>query len=397
MRVFAWLSGLEIPPKEGMHRQTLSVLAGLRSRGFTVRIQAECRSLAPGGRSSVIFDGLDIDLVGVSASYPIRLFARHLRWYWLSRFLRIPCDLPDFADFDVVFVEGVALLPLLPDVKQAGYPVLFSSIDAWSLRQSRLSLLAPFGFKRFALFAYASFMRMVESRYFSDGFVHVYSDLDADYLRRLYSLGENVVAIPTLRAESGVVQCVDSLWFRVDRCPRVVIWGDLSLPQISSDFQRFLYSVIEPVAAENPGFECVVIGRVSASYVSENFYIGDCVRYFSWAEDISGLLGSSDVLICLDRSGTGLKNRVIEGLCHGIPLLLSPAAAEGVGVEHGVSAMIYSGFDDAIACLRQLIASPTLAADLATEGKKLFDSRFDRHVVLDGWQQLLQVTSRSRS
>lgn len=59
-----------------------------------------------------------------------------------------------------------------------------------------------------------------------------------------------------------------------------------------------------------------------------------------WVADVSEVYASCRVFIAPLQSGAGIKGKVLGALAHGVPCVLSPVAAEGIPLNHGVDAHI---------------------------------------------------------
>lgn len=61
----------------------------------------------------------------------------------------------------------------------------------------------------------------------------------------------------------------------------------------------------------------------------------DLVDPVGFVQDIADAYDSHRVFVAPLRSGAGIKGKVLSALAHGIPCVLTPTAAEGIGLRHG--------------------------------------------------------------
>jgi glycosyltransferase involved in cell wall biosynthesis len=81
---------------------------------------------------------------------------------------------------------------------------------------------------------------------------------------------------------------------------------------------------------------------------------GEDVRILGHVPSLLPLYEQARVFVAPLRYGAGLKGKILEALGRGIPLVTTSIGAEGIGLEHGVTAMIAdddNAFAEAVARL----------------------------------------------
>jgi glycosyltransferase involved in cell wall biosynthesis len=66
----------------------------------------------------------------------------------------------------------------------------------------------------------------------------------------------------------------------------------------------------------------------------------DDVIVEGYIEDVADIYNTCKVFVAPLLTGAGIKGKVIDGLAHGTPSVLSPIAAEGTPLRHGLEVMI---------------------------------------------------------
>lgn len=66
----------------------------------------------------------------------------------------------------------------------------------------------------------------------------------------------------------------------------------------------------------------------------------DDVRVRGWVADLSGLLGQVRLTVAPLRYGAGFKGKVATSMAHGVPAVITPSAAEGMGLADGDGVMV---------------------------------------------------------
>jgi len=82
--------------------------------------------------------------------------------------------------------------------------------------------------------------------------------------------------------------------------------------------------------------------RIYGSDISDRIHdlAADDVIIEGWVADVAQVYSSCRVFIAPLRSGAGIKGKVVGALAFGVPCVLSPLAAEGIGIRDGQEALI---------------------------------------------------------
>jgi len=136
----------------------------------------------------------------------------------------------------------------------------------------------------------------------------------------------------------------------------------------------FADEVMGLLAAERPDIALAIYGAG----------MGDKVRALA-AANIDPVGYVADVADAYDRhrvfvapllSGAGIKGKVLSALSHGVPTVLSPVAAEGVGLRHGHDCMIAVTPRDWVDAIGALYDDAALWAQVSENGRAYVAERF---------------------
>lgn len=107
---------------------------------------------------------------------------------------------------------------------------------------------------------------------------------------------------------------------------------------------------------------------------------GDHVLVTGHVPDLRPWLARATVYVCPLRLGAGIRNKVLEALAAGCPLLATPLSVEGIALRHGEEALLAER-EDFAAALRRLLADAALRERLARAGRRLVETNH-------GWNQV---------
>jgi len=105
--------------------------------------------------------------------------------------------------------------------------------------------------------------------------------------------------------------------------------------------------------------------------------------------DVRPYLARATAFVCPLRLGAGLKNKVLEALAMGIPVVATPLSVDGISVQHGESALVASPETIAEETIR-LLNDAALQAKLSQNGRRLIEERYSWHSVANQYEALMR-------
>lgn len=102
--------------------------------------------------------------------------------------------------------------------------------------------------------------------------------------------------------------------------------------------------------------------------------------------DLFEFLRSCDVFVAPMRFVAGLQTKVLEALAVGIPVVTTPLVNRGLRAKSGVHLLLASDPSESAEAIVRIVRDPTLARELAREGRQLVRDRFRWEVVLERFE-----------
>lgn len=109
--------------------------------------------------------------------------------------------------------------------------------------------------------------------------------------------------------------------------------------------------------------------------------------------DLVPYLQQAAVFVSPLRFGAGIKNKVLEALAAGLPVVGTSLSFDGIAVEDGQSALI-APLDQLAEAVNRLLDDAELAGTLAAGGRALIESRYTWTQVAEAYEQLYQSAGR---
>jgi len=218
--------------------------------------------------------------------------------------------------------------------------------------------------------------------------VHVVSPVDADYLMRR-NPGANNVEVISLCAEPEFLglplehpHCAD----RIKRQAVIVTSGNLREAYIAEPVVQFIKSGFTEIKSIWPDVSLIVIGAGASKKYARAMEAESNVRLIPWVDNYVDAIRKADILIFLDKSGSGMKTRVIQALAAGKPVVGTKTALEGIKVTDGIDAFLCSSVGDIVQIIRRLIEDSELRIKVGFSARELVKKYYERSIIGEKWE-----------
>jgi polysaccharide biosynthesis protein PslH len=309
---------------------------------------------------------------------------------WVLRSPEVLAALRRVQGFDVAIVDHAHCGALSPELEAAGIPWLF---DAANVEHSVLSQISgalgnPVTRARFALDARK--FRALERRLVTRAAVSVaVSAEDAAALRALHP-GSRVEVIQT-GVDLGYFIFHDHT---TARDSQLLLTGTLGYyPNL--DACRWLIEEIMPRLRRRIPTATVTLVGGSVPPELQAVDAGTTgVRLVGPVPDVRPYMEAADVFVIPLRLGGGIRLKAMEALASGIPIVATPLAVEGLGIEEAGLAQLASDADGLAAAVERTLTDSSLRARLVAEGRRHVEQRFDFDRIAVEFRQTLAEIAR---
>lgn len=399
IKVLFLLQDIPYPPSCGANTKVFNILRHLSRKGF------QCDILCFGdGPVEERLAGLRREIPGlrIVGVVPPNKGFRKIALKTINLFKGLPPSLGEFSSelflkkfqglpglrgYNVVhydLINMVQYLPYGPDT-----PSLLSSSDAISLSYSRNAKETRNLFRKAYLIIAKRLIAGYERKeYIKFDRVHVVAPEDAGYLKRL-SPGMPISMIP-LVVSDAYLDTAENSRDNADtsRGLRICFTGNMDIPGIAHGLIDFLKKAYRNVLSSFPDIEFCVLGPKASLRVEKYIATFPSVKYFRWVEDFKALLQTADILLFLDKSGTGIKTRVLESMALGKPAVGTSLAFSGIDVINGTHCMICDTPAEMTAALRVLLTDPVKRETMGRAARQLIASRYSLSAVGPDYEAL---------
>jgi glycosyltransferase involved in cell wall biosynthesis/tetratricopeptide (TPR) repeat protein len=118
------------------------------------------------------------------------------------------------------------------------------------------------------------------------------------------------------------------------------------------------------------------------------------VRVRGFAEDLGPLYAEADAVVAPLCGGAGTRTKLLEAFAHDVPVVATPAAAQGLAVLDGRHLLLCAGTTELAAAVAKLAADPALGAHLAEQAGRLVRERYSQAAVIPQVRAFLSRAAR---
>ena len=404
MRILFLLQDFPCPPTTGINRKVYSLLSGLAARG------CDCDVLCfgvPGAAARVPAFEAAIPGVKVLRVVPLPSGTGGIVKKLLSLLRGLPPSLGGFssAEFRAALLEAgesksyvavhydvINMAQYLPWGPAA--PSVLSSNDAISLFYERMIKESPGVLRRLYLLVSKHLIARYEKKVYPEfDRVHVVSEQDSAHLKKLCP-GLVVEVIP-IAADNSFLEYITPGALSGGKLLRVLFTGNLDIQGIANGLFDFLENACGTVIAGSAPFEFYVLGPKASVEDESRIAAFPGVKYFRWVEDYGSFVAGADILLSLDKSGTGIKTRVLDAMALGKPVIGTSIAFGGIEGENGKHFFVRNSPAETAAALKLLLGDRALREKAGKAARDLVLAKYSMAVVGPKWEALYAGLKRN--
>ncbi len=174
---------------------------------------------------------------------------------------------------------------------------------------------------------------------------------------------------------------------RGDRRFRVTFLGGMHWPPNAEGIRWFGESIWPQIAAAAPSAVLTVIGKGAPSEL-ERLAAADRVEVTGYVDDVEPYLRETAVFIVPLLSGAGMRVKILDAWCGGLPIVSTAIGAEGIDARDGEDILLADApaeFADAVV---RVLQDLKLARRLGDAGRATVERAYDWREVYRAWDAI---------
>jgi glycosyltransferase involved in cell wall biosynthesis len=289
--------------------------------------------------------------------------------------------------YDLVHIDMINLAQHADLVGEV--PLVISSNDAVSMGyQNRIGDVR--GMARLRNAVAWRLIRRYEQRAFRHRTIHVVSEVDRRYLERLVPTAS--IELIKLPVESAYMADTDGT--KSPEEATVAIPANFGAPGLADR----IVEILEFMSRETQFFASTkfhLIGKPGPRTFTKKLEHWVNVEQ-GWVDDFGAALRSARIVMFPEVGGGGTKNRVLQSMALGKPVVLSPSAAAGVDGRNGNEFLVCSTPAEFASGLQRLIQDQQLALSIGSAARRIIRRERSLETIAQQWEALYQRVIRSQ-
>ena len=180
----------------------------------------------------------------------------------------------------------------------------------------------------------------------------------------------------------------------VEREPFTLLFvGNFEYPPNQEAARLLLDAILPRVVRELPAARLQLVGFNPPAWLRER--ANERIEVTGAVDDVAPYLARASVFVCPLRTGAGLKNKVLEALAMGIPVIATPLSFDGIAISDGESA-IAAELGEMPDQVVKLLHDRDLRSKLSRGGRRLIEARYNWAQVADSYERLYEEICQLR-
>ncbi len=191
---------------------------------------------------------------------------------------------------------------------------------------------------------------------------------------------------------------IDLDYFQVQDVPRepgaLLFVGNYEYAPNVDAALRLAREILPQVQAHIPAAKLWLVGNAPTPEMQA--LASESVQVTGRVPDVRPYLAHAAAFVCPLRLGAGIKNKALEALAMGCPLVATPLSADGIAVRHNHDALIAEDAAFVSETVR-LLRDSALQQTLAHNGRRLIEAQYSWWRVADLYKALYEAVTTPRN
>jgi len=177
---------------------------------------------------------------------------------------------------------------------------------------------------------------------------------------------------------------------------RVTVLGVMYWPPNAEGVVWFAREVWPSVRAQFPQARFTVVGKNPLPEVCELRESGG-IEVTGYVEDLAQILAETAVFIVPLRAGGGMRVKILDAWCWGLPIVSTSIGAEGIALRDGENILIADSAQAFAQATMRLLGETELNHALRQNGRRWVEEKYDWRKVYQAWGDVYARASRNHN
>lgn len=177
----------------------------------------------------------------------------------------------------------------------------------------------------------------------------------------------------------------------VERRPdarRILILGTMFWPPNAEGALWFARRILPRVLEQAPDAVLTIVGKNPPAPLARLAVPGSHVEVTGYVRDLAPVLSESAVFAVPLRAGGGMRVKITDAWCWGLPIVSTTVGAEGIEHRDGANLLIADGEESFAAKVVRVLKDRDLADRLVANGRAWVEEKYDWRLVYSRWDRI---------
>ncbi|HBM8695916.1 TPA: glycosyltransferase, partial [Escherichia coli] len=275
------------------------------------------------------------------------------------------------------------------DVKKIKPPVFFNAVDSFSKFNYREWQVSGKLYSRVKYYLYKNYERYILN--YVDAF-NLVSKKDKEFMCAIHKNNINKITNINIGVDSSRFHCKSECGYSQEdkKTFNILFLGNFDYNP-NADAARFLCNEIYPsLQSMYMDVKVYIVGKNPPNDLLDSKNI---IRT-GFVSDVSVYYRMATVFICPLKLGAGMKNKILEAMATGLPIISSDVGVEGIdGLTDGENYLRANTLHEYVDAITRVHNNPLLGDGLGRKAAKLISEKYDWQNIVDRYVTKLQDIS----
>ena len=136
-----------------------------------------------------------------------------------------------------------------------------------------------------------------------------------------------------------------------------------------------------------------IVGKNPSTEIIDKANDFNFVELHGYVDDIELMYANAQAFLCPLRDGGGTKLKVLDAMNHGLPVIGTEIAFEGIAVEDGVSGFITETAEQICSVIASIMDNEDFSERVGSKARTLVKNRYDSNVISKKYAQSITQVS----
>ncbi|MDM7859647.1 glycosyltransferase family 4 protein [Alteromonas sp. ASW11-36] len=139
-----------------------------------------------------------------------------------------------------------------------------------------------------------------------------------------------------------------------------------------------------------------IIGKNPSEEITALAQRYDFIEIHGYVDDISIFYAQAQAFLCPLRDGGGTKLKVLDAMNHGLPVIGTDIAFEGIAIQDGASGFKAESANEICDTIEKLLNSAAELDLVGVRARKLIKDEYDSHAISQNYTEFIQSSAAKR-